>query len=66
MFKQYCYQKKNNGQTLLTMYPATYLSAEHLKFGYERHYKKDFKKRMVDWFYPTLKAVRSLALDIAP
>jgi hypothetical protein len=38
--------------TLLDLYPATYLSAEHLEFGDGRHYTKEFNKRLIDWFYP--------------
>jgi hypothetical protein len=38
--------------TVLDLYAATQLSAEHLKPGDGRHYTDQFNKMMLDWFYP--------------
>ena len=50
----YRYQKEIMTElnvTFLDLYPATYLSAEHLREMDGRHYSKAFNKKMLDWFY---------------
>jgi hypothetical protein len=51
----YHYQKEimeDLNVTLLDLYPATRLSAEHLQPGDGRHYTQEFNRMMLDWFYP--------------
>jgi hypothetical protein len=59
----YRYQKEIMAQlnvTMLDLYPATHLSADHLEPGDGRHYTREFNKMMLDWFYPHSK---NLGLD---
>jgi hypothetical protein len=55
----YRYQKQIMAEfnvTLLDLYPATHLSADHLRPGDGRHYTQEFDKMMLDWFYPHSKS----------
>ena len=50
----YRYQKRIMAElnvSVLNLYPATYLSAEHLRDLDGRHYSIEFNRKMLSWFY---------------